>query len=207
VPNARADVIVYDNGGPNQHGGSDMTDFLESEDFTLSGATIISDVNFWNFQLLASDYKGSLYWAIQANAAGTPGDTIASGLTSAVTRAATGLTDTSGIYSEFTNSFNIAPTELGTGTYWLTLHNGPITDSNFSDFYWEWTADNGNSQAFDLVAGGPWNAALSENAFQLSGTEVPEPGSLILVGTILGGMALGRARLLRRANRKHHAIT
>src|SRR5215472_14331618 len=93
VPNARADVIVYDNGGPNQHGGSDMTDFLESEDFTLSGATIISDVNFWNFQLLASDYKGSLYWAIQANAAGTPGDTIASGLTSAVTRAATGLTD------------------------------------------------------------------------------------------------------------------
>src|SRR5215831_18247094 len=129
VPAAQADVIVYDNGGPNQHGGSDMTDFLESENFTLTQQTIITDVHFWNLQLQASDYKGSLYWAIQANAAGTPGAILASGTTSAVTRAATGLTDTSGIYSEFTDSFNIAPTLLGAGTYWVTLHDGPITDS------------------------------------------------------------------------------
>lgn len=197
VPNAQADGIVYNNGGPNQHGGSDITDFLESEDFTLSGATIISDVDFWNFQLVAGDYKGSLYWAIQADARGTPGAIIASGTTPAVARAATGLTDTSGIYSEFTDSFNIAPTELGAGTYWLTLHDGPITDSNFADFYWEWTADNGNSQAFDLVAGGPWNAALSENAFELSGP-VPEPRSIVLVGTILACLGLSRSRLFRR---------
>ena len=194
-PTAQADVIVYDNGGPNQHGGSDMTDFLQSEDFTLTQKTTITDVHFWNLQLQASDYKGSLYWAIQADAAGAPGAILASATTSAVTRAATGLKDISGIYSEFADSFDITATTLNAGTYWLTLHDGAITDSNFADFYWEWTADNGNSQGFDLVANTGWNAALSENAFQLS---VPEPGSILLLVTILGGLGVSRFRFLRK---------
>ena len=199
VPAANADVVVYDNGGPNQHGGSGMADFLQSEDFTLAGATTITDVHFWNFQLVTGDYKGSIYWAIQSNAAGTPGAIVASGTTSAVTRSATGLKDTSGTYFEYTDSFNIAPTLLGAGTYWLTLHDGAISDSNFADFYWEWTNDNGNSQEFDLVGGGPWVAALTEDAFQLTGTTIPEPGSVVLLVTILGGLSLSKFRFLRRA--------
>jgi hypothetical protein len=194
MPNANADVVVFDNGGPNQHNGNEMTDFLQSEDFTLTTQTQITDVHFWDLQAIAADYLGSIYWAIQGNAAGMPGTILASGTTSAVTHTATGLTDDSGLFTEFLNGFNITPTILNSGTYWLTLHDGPLSNSNFADFYWEWSSDIGNGQEFDLIANNAWDSNLAEHAFQLTGTPVPEPTSIVLLATILGGLSVLKLR-------------
>ena len=196
APNARADII-FDNGAPNQHNGNEMTDFLQSEDFTLTAPALLATVTFWDLQLSPSDYRGSLYWAIQQNAAGTPGAIIASGTTAAVAHTATGLQDTNGLgFSEFINTFSIDQTSLATGTYWLTLHDGPIANTNFADFYWEWSNDNGDGQEFDQIANTGWDSNLAEHAFQL-GT-VPEPGSIILLATVLGGLGLRMFRSSRK---------
>ena len=200
---ANADV-VFNNGSPNQHNGNEMTDFLQSEDFTLGAAATVNSVTFWNLQGVPADYNGSIYWAIQADAAGTPGGIIASGTTAAVTRAATGLFATNG-FAEFSNIFSIAPTALSAGpTYWLTLHDGPTSDSNFADFYWEWSNDNGNGEEFDLVQNTVWDSNLADHAFLLEGTTsaVPEPRfvSLLLMAIILGGLGIRKWQSLRNAD-------
>ena len=53
VGDARASFVevIYDNGGPNQLGGSEMTRFIQAEDFVLSAATKFTDVRFWSLEL------------------------------------------------------------------------------------------------------------------------------------------------------------
>ena len=199
VPPASADVVVFDNGAPNQHGGNAMGDFLQAEDFTLANPTQIDSVTFWDLELSGADYKGSLYWAIQLDAGGTPGAIVATGTTSSVTRTATGLMDTSGTYSEVKDVFDIAASLSGGVKYWLTLHDGALADNNFADFYWEWSADNGNGEEFDLVQNTVWDSNLADHAFQLAGpAPVPEPGSILLLVTVLGGLGVCRFRASRK---------
>lgn len=183
IPSANAG-IVFDNGGPNQNGGNEMTDFLQSEDFILGGPALITDVHFWDLQLVPGDYKGAIYWALQYDQNGVPGLIAASGLTSAVTHTSTGLFDITGTYAEYVNSFNITPATLPAGTYWLTLHDGDVTDINFANFYWEWSADIGDGQEFDLIAG-LWDSNGADHAFYLTGTPVPEPSYFMALATLL----------------------
>ena len=88
----------------------------------------------------------------------------------------------------FQNDFNIAVGGLAAGTYWLVLHNGPIGNTNFTDFYWDWTAagsgNNGMEQSLNpAVPGFTTNGA--EHAFALFGSPSalgsPEPGAWVLV--------------------------
>jgi hypothetical protein len=196
VPSARADSIAFSNGGPNQHGGNEMTDFLQSDVFTLSGTTEIIGVNFWDLEGSAGDYKGSVYWAIQQNAGSQPGAIIASGVTSSVIRTATGLFDTSGFFAEVEDQFGINPIFLTPGTYWMTLHDGPTSLTSFSDFYWEWSHDTGSGQEYDLIANAGWDSNGAAHAFLL--TTVPEPASLVLVALGLG-MFASWSRFSRRS--------
>ncbi len=188
--------IVYSNGAPNQHNGNAMGDFLQSEDFTLAAPNFISTITFWDLEAGPGDFKGSLYWAIQKDAAGIPGAIVASSTNASVLRSATGLTDTSGLFFEFKDIFNIAPTALSAGKYWLTLHDGPLGNTDFADFYWEWSNDDGNGQEFDLIANAGWDSNFAEHAFQLS--NVPEPASLLLLATVLVPFAVRRLQTSRK---------
>src|SRR5205814_6123509 len=79
------------------------------------------------------------YWAIYSNVAGAPGAVLFSGLQSAVTRVNTA-TGVLGIFDEFQNDFSIGSVALAAGTYWLALHNGPLTNTGGAKIYWETTS-------------------------------------------------------------------
>ena len=43
-------TIIYDNGGPNQQGGNEMTEWIQAEDFNLSADSTLMIVNFWDIE-------------------------------------------------------------------------------------------------------------------------------------------------------------
>jgi hypothetical protein len=169
-------TIIYDNGGPNQLGGNEMTQWIQAEDFNLSADSTLTVVNFWDIEAPGgAAYQGEIDWTIYADAGGMPGAAIASG-------AAVGgdVTRTFiqccvlGFYDEYSNSFNISPgVALTAGTtYWLGLHNGPLTFTTRSEFYWETTDFNGTFTGHEDQApfDGVWFDNGQEHAFNLEGT-------------------------------------
>ncbi|MCU1237098.1 MAG: sorting protein [Candidatus Solibacter sp.] len=174
--------VLWDNGGPavSNVGGSGMSDTIQAEDFQLFGSNILSSITFWNLQSAPADYLGSINWQILKDAGGSPGALVDFG-TATPTRTAAG---TMLGLDVFQNSFNLSTLLLG-GNYWLTLHNGPVSSTGFTDFYWTWTDLNGTNTGtnrgqelgLDPPASG-YTTNDQEHAFVVSGDNVPEPGTI-----------------------------
>ncbi len=196
---AHADVI-YDNGGPNQANGNEMTEWIQTDNFTLAANDTITGVTFWDLEG-APGYQGSITWIIYADNSGTPGTQLATGNTS-LAQVATG-NSFAGL-TEFQDTFALSFDALGGTTYWLGLHNGPLTTTDRDDMYWENTSG-GNAPTgheFNLQSGGPWNDNGNEHAFQLTdGASAPEPGTLLLLGSGLTGVALFRRRVSKNPSK------
>lgn len=191
-------TIIWDNGPPSvpASSGNEMTQWIQAEDFVLSAPVTLTGVQFWDLQG-SPGYLGSITWSIYQDTSGVPGAVLFTANTSVVTRLATGNTSTTGL-AEFSNTFAISA-NLVTGTYWLGLHNGPLTSTARSEFYWESTPstvanDVHFGEQYQIATNGPWMTVLQEHAFNLSGTTAAEP---VLAG--LTGAGLGAAVMLRRA--------
>src|SRR5205807_4731639 len=132
--------LIYDNGAPNQDSGDEATHWIEAEDFTFAAPAIITDVRFWSVEGTPG-YNGSITWTIYNNGVNQPGTAVATGNTALVTRTPTGMTCVcaGNNYTEVQNDFSIGPVALATGTYWLGMHNGPLTHDTLDHFYWETT--------------------------------------------------------------------
>jgi hypothetical protein len=188
---AHADNIIYNNGGPNQQNGNEMTEWVQTEDFTLTSGQTISDIHFWDVD--SGGYAGSITWWIVGDSGGNPNfnDILGTGNLD-VTRVATGNCLFFGC--EYEDSWNINPLSLAPGTYHLALHNGPVSFDSRSEFYWETTDPNGTptGRECDLTSAcyGSWNDNGQEHAFYLSGgvATTPEPGTLALMATGLLGV-------------------
>ncbi|MSV34964.1 MAG: PEP-CTERM sorting domain-containing protein [Bryobacterales bacterium] len=183
-----------------------MSDFIQGDNFVLAFTTNLTAVRFWDMELSAADYSGSIFWEIRNNAASVPGGTVLGTGTATPTRTAAGSALGLNI---FQNDFAITVNNVAAGTYWLVLHNGPLASTTFSDYYWAWTAVGGANAATDrgvekslnpLAVN--WSTNGQEHAFLISGDAVgiPEPGTLVFIST--GIAAMGWARRQSREGRK-----
>lgn len=173
------------NGPPNQTGGSDLNAFLAADDFTIGAPFDITSIRFWVLRDNTS-YTGTIVWSINAEVSGVPGTALFSGSASPTA------VNTGNVLGALTESYFDIPvtiSNLGAGTYWLVLHNGPNNAAPAGEFYWAWQNESaGNSQGYDVITPGPWSSNFAELAFQVTGnTVVPEPGTIGLTG--LGAIA------------------
>jgi hypothetical protein len=190
-------VLVYNNGLPNGlGGGSEITHFLGAEDFTLSSAQTITDVRFWAFIYTGGSYNGSIAWDIYDDNGGKPGNILFFGLATP-TQTFYHNVDS---YPGYQYDFSIGTKSLAAGTYWLALHNGPLTSTDDFQLYWESANDNSTLTGYYKEAPflGDWQEQFisidkpneNEAAFQLyNNTVVPIPGALWLLGSGLMGLA------------------
>ena len=190
---------VFNNGSPDQVSGTQMSDVLVAEDFSLTASTTISSIRFWSIQFAPTDYLGSVYWAVYSNVGGAPGAVLFGNTAVTTTAVATG-NSTGFNYAEYVFDVDVNDFVIGAGTYWLGLHNGPSASTVAREMLWSTTSTGGSeSQYFDSFTS-TWVGADTHLAFALDGTGVvvpptgvPEPGTLALVG-----LAVLVARVARR---------
>ena len=194
---------VYNNGLPDQISGTQMSEFVVAEDFSLTASATISSIRFWSIQDAPADYLGSVYWAVYSNVGGAPGAVLFGDTAVTTTASLTGNSTGFG-YAEYVFDVDVADFAIGAGTYWLGLHNGPLASTVASEMLWSTTASTIGSESvyFDSTSG--WVGAGTHLAFALDGTGVvvpppppppgvPEPATLALVG-----LAVLAARVARR---------
>jgi len=164
-----------------------LTVVVEADDFTLTAPARLNGVMFYDLENGAG-FAGSIVWGIYSNASDAPGVLLYSGAADGVSHVSTGFV--AGNYSEYVNTFTLPSITLPAGSYWLALHNGPITNDSSGHLYWE-KADGAGTRPseaeFVNLFPGSWfsnsspNAPTAELLFQLIGVPCPSVTAVLRV--------------------------
>jgi hypothetical protein len=187
---ASADA-VYNNGGPNQVDGFNISGVYRSaDDFKVTSATVLGSVSFWDVEASGTQLN-SLHWTIYADNAGVIGSPVLQGTTSSFTHVGTGKTlNTAPSLHEFHDAFALPNVVFNPGTYWLAIH----ADSSNGDLFWETTNPNTSATRAQQFNGTAWFSTGSELAFNVAPLPSALGGGAALIGL------LGAARLFRRVS-------
>lgn len=210
VREAQTAPIVFNNVNGVYTAGNAMTNYIQAEDFSFVKDTVITGITFWAGARDEQDYLGSITWMIlndccdppdQPGSLYDPGTIVASGSVSVQGK---------GHLWRRRFSFSVGDILLEGGTtYWLALHNGPLTEGGCGDepwFWWSATPPNNTLAAEESQFAchlGTWEADWLENgfehAFRLRGHTVPEPAVSLLFGAGLTATSVIRSRRRRRS--------
>ena len=180
--------VIYTNGPIN--GGVNAWNvccgYQVSDSFTVSSATTITsfDAGFW---LNPGDTPVQVDWSIGSTFFGND---VASGtaiFSNTLYCSACGL----GVYDIYTSTANGLNVAVSPGTYFLTLENAVTAFG--SDMYWD--ENDGSSLAME----NPFFGSIGSEAFTIYNAQasIPEPGTLIMVGSGVLGLTVVMRRKIR----------
>jgi len=187
---AAADPIIFDNGSFLTDAGGDYVSDVDfgatgvqfADDFILGVPSFVTGVIWWGVYFPGGtpgtdDFTIEIYDNVGGFPALLPLVAFSIGTAN---RTDTGVDQGDGD-DIYTFHADIAATLLAAGTYWLSIYNDTTLDGD-DNWYWSRSSLTGNDRhRFGLS--GPWDDDLpGEQAFQLEGEPVPEPGTLLLLG-------------------------
>jgi hypothetical protein len=193
---ARADTIVYNNGGPTNIGGLPVGPAVNSgDDFVIAGGATITGVGFYYQNPNDNgNLNGAITFALFSDSGGAPGIFLASGGGQNVQTTDSGLPACCGLGNAFLATFDL-PFDFVAApgvTYWLAL-----TGAGGAQFFWLSSAHIPANARFG--PGPPINPGIppTDLAFFLTSdvAAVPIPPAMALFATGLAGLGwLARRR-------------